>query len=123
MLSDGNPSRTFCYIADAIVGYYKILVKGRPGEAYNIGVETPEISMGDLAKRIVVIASDLFDYQGKVVLKQSEDTHYLTDNPNRRCPVIDKARKELGYSPSIDIDDGLRRAMIWYGQNIMAVDA
>jgi nucleoside-diphosphate-sugar epimerase len=123
MLSDGKPSRTFCYIADAIVGYYKILLKGRSGEAYNIGVETPEISMEDLAKRVVAIATDLFDYQGQVVLQQSKDIHYLTDNPNRRCPVIDKAKNELDYSPSIEIDDGLRRAMIWYGQNSKAVDA
>jgi UDP-glucuronate decarboxylase len=50
MHSDGSPTRTFCYIADAIVGYYKILVKGKPGEAYNIGVEKPEISMADLVK-------------------------------------------------------------------------
>ena len=123
MLSDGKPSRTFCYISDAIVGYYKVLVKGRPGEAYNIGAASPEISMADLAKRVVAIANDLFDYQGKVVLQQSEDADYLTDNPNRRCPVIKKAKKELDYSPGVDIDEGLRRALIWYGQNSMAVEA
>ena len=49
MLSDGSPTRTFCYIADAIVGYYKILLRGEPGEAYNIGTEEPEISMAELA--------------------------------------------------------------------------
>ena len=49
MLSDGSAQRTFCYVADAVAGYYKILVKGRPGEAYNVGVETPEISMAELA--------------------------------------------------------------------------
>lgn len=123
MLSDGKPTRTFCYVADAIVGYYKILVKGRAGEAYNIGVETPEISIAELAKRIVEISNDLFGYSGTVVLKQSEDTHYLTDNPNRRCPDINKAKEELGYRPSINIEDGLRRAMIWYGQNSNAPDA
>ena len=123
MLSDGKPSRTFCYISDAIVGYYKVLVKGRPGEAYNIGAASPEISMADLAKRVVAIANDLFDYQGKVVLQQREDADYLTDNPNRRCPVIKKAKKELDYSPGVDIDEGLRRALIWYGQNSMAVEA
>jgi nucleoside-diphosphate-sugar epimerase len=37
MLSDGSPKRTFCYAADAIVGYYKVLVRGRNGEPYNIG--------------------------------------------------------------------------------------
>ncbi|MHA2316013.1 MAG: NAD-dependent epimerase/dehydratase family protein, partial [Candidatus Hermodarchaeia archaeon] len=67
MLSDGSPTRTFCYVADAIAGYYKILVKGRNGESYNIGVEEPEISIAELAERVVGLARDLFDYQGKVV--------------------------------------------------------
>ena len=33
MLSDGSATRTFCYITDAIVGYYKILANGRKGRA------------------------------------------------------------------------------------------
>ena len=123
MLSDGSPKRTFCYAADAIVGYFKILVKGRNGEAYNIGVEKPEISMADLAGKIVSFSRELFGYQGKVVLKVSEDKDYLVDNPNRRCPVIEKARKELGYNPSILLEEGLRRSLIWYGGNRVAEDA
>jgi len=55
MLSDGSPKRTFCYVADAVVGYYKILVRGRPGEAYNVGVEEPEISMAELAEKMVYL--------------------------------------------------------------------
>lgn len=60
MLSNGSPTRTFCYVADAIVGYYKILVRGRKGEAYNIGVESPEISILNLAELIVNIAKTFF---------------------------------------------------------------
>lgn len=123
MLSDGSPTRTFCYIADAIVGYYKILIKGRPGEAYNIGVEEPEISMASLADRVVAIAKDLFGYTGKVIRQESEDKDYLVDNPNRRCPVITKARNELGYNPSILVDEGLRRSLIWYQDNREAEEA
>ncbi len=114
LLSDGSPKRTFCYIADAIVGYYKILVCGRPGESYNIGVETPEISMKELAERVVDLARELFGYEGEVITQVSQDKAYLVDNPSRRCPVITKARNELGYEPSISIDDGLRRALTWY---------
>ena len=123
MLSDGSPTRTFCYIADAIVGYYKILTKGRPGEPYNIGTESPEISMSELADRIVEKAKKLFDYQGKVVRKTSPDKEYLIDNPNRRCPVIKKACEELGYNPKISIDEGLERALIWYKTNNKSEDA
>ena len=123
MLSDGAPTRTFCYIADAIVGYYKILVKGHPGEAYNIGVETPEISMANLAERVVDLSRDLFGYGGQVVRQTSADQDYLVDNPNRRCPIIDKAREHLGYDPSITIDEGLKRTMVWYSGNREAEDA
>jgi UDP-glucuronate decarboxylase len=123
MLSDGSPTRTFCYITDAIVGYYKILVKGHPGEAYNIGVETPEISMANLAERVVELAHELFDYQGKVIKQASSDQDYLVDNPNRRCPIIDKAREHLGYNPSITVEEGLKRSLVWYSGNREAEDA
>jgi nucleoside-diphosphate-sugar epimerase len=123
ILSDGSPKRTFCYAADAIAGYYKILVKGRPGEPYNIGVETPEISMLELAERIAGLARELFGYEGRVVRKQSPEGDYLVDNPSRRCPIITKARTELGYEPRIGIDEGLRRSMVWYSHNRTAAEA
>ncbi|HMR62576.1 MAG TPA: NAD-dependent epimerase/dehydratase family protein [Anaerolineae bacterium] len=123
MLSDGAPTRTFCYVADAVVGYYKVLVRGRAGEAYNIGVETPEISMLQLAERVVSLAVELFGYRGKVVKTQDLPKDYLVDNPNRRCPVVTKARTELGYQPSITLDEGLRRSLIWYNENQVAEDA
>jgi UDP-glucuronate decarboxylase len=123
MLSSGSPTRTFCYITDAIVGYYKVLVKGRNGEAYNIGTEQPEITMADLARRLTAIAAELWDYKGTVKTATSEDPQYLIDNPNRRCPIIAKARAELGYEPLVDIDDGLRRTMLWYGDNSQAEES
>jgi nucleoside-diphosphate-sugar epimerase len=123
MLSDGSPRRTFCYSADAVAGYYKILVRGRPGEAYNVGVEKPEISMLELAERIASLAHRLFGYQGRVVRKASTEKDYLVDNPNRRCPDIRKARTELGYDPSIDIDEGLRRSLVWYSYHRSAPEA
>ena len=123
MLSDGSPRRTFCYVADAVVGYYKILVEGRAGEAYNVGVEVPEISVAELADKIVALARELFGYQGRVVRQHSADAQYLVDNPNRRCPVITKARTELGFAPRVSVDDGLRRSLTWYGGNREASEA
>ncbi|MCB0190821.1 MAG: NAD-dependent epimerase/dehydratase family protein [Anaerolineae bacterium] len=123
MLSDGRPTRTFCYIADAVVGYYKILIKGQPGEAYNIGVESPEISMAQLADYVTDFARDLFGYQGQVVRQMSQDKDYLADNPNRRCPVIDKARTQLGYNPGISLEEGLKRSLLWYADNADAEEA
>ncbi len=117
MYSDGSPTRTFCYVADAIIGYLKILVNGKPGEAYNIGVENPEISMLTLAEKLVEIAKKEFNYEGKVVSQKSDEGDYLVDNPNRRCPIIDKAKKDLNYNPSISLMDGLTRSLIWYKDN------
>ncbi len=121
MKSDGSPKRTFCYVADAVAGYYKTLVRGRPGEAYNIGVEEPEISMLDLAERVADLGRELYGYRGQVVRRI--DPGYLVDNPERRCPVIRKAREELGYRPSITLAEGLRRTLIWYGGNREAEEA
>ncbi len=121
MKSSGTPKRTFCYVSDAVTGYYKVLVKGHPGEAYNIGVEAPEISMAELADKVVSLGGELWGYNGTVV--KQIDEHYLADNPERRCPVIDKARTQLGYQPAVLVDEGLRRALIWYGGNRDAEDA
>lgn len=123
MLSDGSPTRTFCYVADAVTGYFKVLVRGRGGEAYNIGVEQPEITMAELAERLIAHARDLCGYRGRMVRRASEDRAYLQDNPNRRCPSIAKARAELGFEPRVDLDEGLRRSLIWYLENREAEDA
>ncbi len=123
LLSDGSPTRTFCYIADAIAGYLKVMLLGRDGEAYNIGTDQPEISIAELAERTVATAKKLFDYRGQVVTEASSDVDYLTDNPNRRCPNIDKARAELQYQTTIGIEEGLRRSMVWYSGNREAEDA
>jgi len=121
MRSNGAPKRTFCYVADAVSGYYKVLVNGRPGEAYNIGVETPEISMAELAEKVAALGHSLFGYTGKVVKKVDHD--YLIDNPDRRCPVITKAREQIGYAPKILVDEGLRRSLVWYSGNRDAEEA
>ena len=123
MYSDGKPTRTFCYSADSITGYYKVLVKGHNGEPYNVGTETPEISMAELAQKIISTAGELFGYTGKLVRKPNPEADYLVDNPNRRCPNIDKSRAHLGYNPGIHVDEGLRRSLIWYHHNQEAEEA
>lgn len=120
MLSDGSPKRTFCYATDAITGYFKVLVRGGMGEPYNIGIDRPEISIAELADLAVKAAAELFGYRGKVVRGRSVEADYLADNPNRRCPVIDKARRELAFDPKVPIEEGIYRSLIWYGHNRLA---
>jgi UDP-glucuronate decarboxylase len=123
MFSDGKPTRTFCYAADAITGYYKVLVKGQPGEPYNVGIDRPEISINELAERMIQSAHGLFGYQGRLVHAPNVEAAYLVDNPNRRCPNIEKGRTQLGYNPTILVDEGLRRSLIWYHYHREAEDA
>jgi UDP-glucuronate decarboxylase len=123
MLSDGSPTRTFCYVADAVIGYLKVLVNGHHGESYNIGTESPEISVKKLAEMVVSTSAELFGYEGKLVFKKSSDKEYLTDNPNRRCPLIAKARNHLDYNPTIDIGEGLKRSLLWYKENHEGAEA
>jgi UDP-glucuronate decarboxylase len=118
LLSDGSPTRTFCYVSDAVVGYLKVLIRGLNGESYNIGTESPEISVRQLAQKVIDSSRALFGYSGNLVFKKSEDKEYLTDNPNRRCPIIKKAKNDLDYNPKISIDEGLKRSLIWYRDNI-----
>lgn len=110
MLSDGKATRTFCYISDAITGYLLILLSSHDGEPFNIGVESPEISMREVADLVIKVSGA----SSTVVTAQSTDKHYLTDNPQRRCPDISKARQLLGYAPNMSLEEGLRRTYEFY---------
>lgn len=114
LFSEGSPTRTFCYITDAIVGYIKTLIRGRRGESYNIGVEEEEISMINLAEKMRQIALKNLGYTGKIIKKESSDRNYLTDSPNRRCPKIAKAKDDLNFNPQIKLDEGLTNTLLWY---------
>jgi nucleoside-diphosphate-sugar epimerase len=123
LLSDGSPTRTFCYIADAVIGYYKVLFRGKPGRSYNIGNDSPEISIREFAQRNITSAQKLWGYTGELSFASSADADYLTDNPHRRCPNIDRAKQELAYSPSISLDDGIARSLVWYAGNNSAEES
>jgi len=117
LLSDGSPTRTFCYVSDAVTGYYLALLRGGDGEPYNIGTDEPEISMTELAEALVRQAKELFGATPQVTRRISGERAYLVDNPNRRCPDLTKARTELGYLPEVGLEEGLRRTLLWYAGN------
>jgi nucleoside-diphosphate-sugar epimerase len=110
LLSDGRATRTFCYISDAIEGYLRLLLSSENGEAFNIGTERPEISMADLARRVIQVCGK----PSKVIFKASTDAQYLTDNPVRRCPNITKARSRLAYQPRVSLERGLEQLRDYY---------
>lgn len=108
ILSNGAPTRTFCYIADSMAGYLKVLLHGKY-DYFNIGMDQPEITVQQLADYYVEVGREIFGYTGKVAFAVSEDRDYLTDNPQRRCPDLTKARTLLGYRPTIEVQEGVRR--------------
>ena len=114
LFSDGKAKRTYCYVADAICGYIKALVNGKPGESYNIGIDSPEISTLKLAQELKKISNNLFNYDSKIIFKKNSDRSYLTDNPQRRCPDLTKSRLNLGYKPKVSLNDGLLKTLLWY---------
>jgi dTDP-glucose 4,6-dehydratase/UDP-glucuronate decarboxylase len=108
--SDGSPTRTFCYVSDALTGYLLVLLSPYDAEPFNIGSEAPEVSMRELAEMLLSTACS----QRHVIHKPSDEADYLTDNPNRRCPNLEKARTLLGYAPRVDLQFGLKRLLEWY---------
>jgi UDP-glucuronate decarboxylase len=100
-----------------------IMDQRTPGEAYNIGVESPEITVLELARRLAMLGSELFGYSGQIMHGKSGDPNYLVDNPSCRCPIVAKARGELGYAPQVGLDEGLRRSLLWYSGNSEAAEA
>jgi len=106
--SDGMPTRTFCYISDAIVGYLKVLLYSK-FDYFNIGHDKPEISISDLAKIYATKSKKIFDLKIEVLFSSAPEKDYLTHNPNRRCPKISKAIKLLNYKPEVSVEEGVER--------------
>lgn len=113
--SDGSPTRTFCYVSDAVAGYLLCLTHGR-FDVFNIGIERPEISVRDVAALYRDAGRALTGYSGEIRFEPSRDAEYLADNPNRRCPDISRARRELGYAPTVSVEEGVRRYLTFLAQ-------
>lgn len=108
MKSDGSAIRAFCYLADAIAGFFTVLFKGIPGQAYNIGNSNGEISIINLAGLLV----SLFPERKLSVLKRDmpEESSYLVSPVNRICPDISKV-KGLGWEPTTGLSEGFSKTI------------
>ncbi len=113
--SHGKQTRSFCYVADAIIGFFKVLLSGRSGEVYNVGNNSEEVNMNVLAKTISEAV-----FEGKVPVTQIQyPDSYPQDEPTRRCPDLTKIKSELGYTPNVDLKTGLKRTYFWLKNNII----
>jgi dTDP-glucose 4,6-dehydratase len=100
---DGNQTRSFCYISDQVEGLFKLLVS-KIIEPVNIG-NAEEISILELANKILKLTKS----QSKIVFK-----NLPVNDPKIRQPDISKAIKELGWKPSVDLEDGLNNTIDYF---------
>ena len=104
----GLQTRTFCFVEDAILGFLQVLLRGRGGEAYNIGNPSPEISMRGLVELVRKVSVRPVECK---FIPYPES--YPAGEPMRRCPDIAKAAKDVGFAPGVNLEDGLRTFFGW----------
>jgi UDP-glucose 4-epimerase len=103
---DGSQIRAWCYVDDLVDAL--LLVLERPeavGEVYNVGNPRSVVTVFDLAVRI----RRLMEVDAEITFRP---LHYT--DVEMRIPNIDKARRELGWQPRVDLDEGLAKTIAWY---------
>jgi len=102
---DGNQTRSFCYIDDMVEGIYRICVKDKINErVINLG-NPNEIKIIELAKIILELTSS----------KSNIKFYPLPeDDPKRRCPDIERAKREIEWEPKINLYEGLKRTIEYF---------
>jgi len=106
--SDGSARRAFCYLTDATVGFFKILLEGKDGEAYNVGNPKEEYSILELAQLIINLRPEL-NLKVKVNLPV-KDVNYIKSTVSKNSPNIDKMN-ELSWNPNVTVRDGFNRTI------------
>ncbi|MGL4986469.1 MAG: NAD-dependent epimerase/dehydratase family protein [Treponemataceae bacterium] len=110
MKSHGKAVRAFCYISDATCGFFKILINGKSGEAYNLGNPNAAISMIDLAKKLIKIYPEK---KLRVIKVEQNNSNYLRSSIEISFPCIEKIKK-LDWSPKIELEEGFKRTIESY---------
>jgi UDP-glucuronate decarboxylase len=108
---DGTPTRSLCYITDAIIMILKVLMSSYDGEVFNIGNQKNEISIKNLAQLIARLSGK------KIKVKILGKKGKLGNAPIRSCPDMKKMKKCFEFIPSVDIKTGFTR-VISYQQSL-----
>lgn len=100
---DGSQTRSFCYISDLVDGIYRLL-ESKTGDPVNIG-NPAEYTLLEIAGKI----KSLTDSGSRIIFKSLP-----VDDPKVRCPDITKAKKILGWSPKVELREGLRKTIDYF---------
>lgn len=105
-------TRAFCYVEDAVEATVRLCrSEAAVGETVHVGNASEEVSMRDLAERIVGLVNP-----GLRVV--ALPTH--SGSPARRCPSTGKLAELVGFTAGISLADGLPRTWAWYGAHATA---
>ena len=101
---DGSQTRSFCYVDDEIRGVLALLDSDWTGGPINIG-NPEEYTVNDLAQIVLKVtgANSCLVYEP-----------LPADDPVRRRPNIELARRILGWSPEIGLYDGIAQTVEWF---------
>ena len=107
VFGDGSQTRSFQYISDLVEGVWLLMQRG-DSQPVNVG-NPQEVTLLDLAKRIIRLAGS----RSEIVFRPLPE-----DDPKVRQPDITRARALLGWEPRVDTDEGLRRTLEWFRQQV-----
>ncbi|MFU8862705.1 MAG: dTDP-glucose 4,6-dehydratase [Rhodobacterales bacterium] len=113
---DGSNIRDWLYVEDHADALLLVLEKGALGRSYNIGGENERTNL-ELVKTLCGILDDL---QPKANGSYADQITFVTDRPGHDARyAIDpsRIRKELGWRPSVTVEEGLRATVQWYLDN------
>jgi dTDP-glucose 4,6-dehydratase len=106
---DGQQTRSFCYVSDLIDGIYRLAMSD---EHLPVNVGNPEeITLLEFAERV----RGHFPKAGPIVFEPLPQ-----DDPKRRCPDIRKAKRLLGWEPSVRLADGLKKTIEYFQEQFSA---
>lgn len=102
---DGMQTRSFCYVDDLLRGMMLLMDQDKETGPVNIG-NPGEYTMLQLAEQVL---KQIPDSKSRIVHEPLPQ-----DDPKQRCPDITKARSLLGWSPTVDLQEGLARTVEYY---------
>ena len=112
LYGDGSQTRSFCYVDDLIEGMMRLMrTEGITGPV-NIG-NPHEFTILELAQKVVALTEST----SKVILKPLP-----ANDPKQRQPDISLAQKALGWNPTVELDEGLRRTMEYFKNEVLESD-
>ena len=111
---DGTQTRSFCYVDDLVDGLIKLMDSSDDFTGpVNLG-NPNEITILDMAEKII----ELTNSRSQIIFVSLPE-----DDPRQRQPLIDLAKKQLGWKPTTKLDDGLRQTIEYFSWLVTKVPA